>query len=89
MVRQGAVPVLSRRTRMRGYSPVVVEDFNELLADFNGDLTTGEPVGHRVVVLGHFDVIVHIHPSIFPGGKDKWIGRQWLQLRLVSAFKQR
>ncbi len=85
---QGAVPIAGRRERMGSDAAMFKEDFDKLLTDFDLDFAAHEPLRHRVVVLGHFNVIVQIDPRPFPGCQDKRVARQRLQGELVGALKQ-
>jgi hypothetical protein len=76
VVGQGAVSVLGRRPRVRRNPTVVIEDFDELLAHLDVDLSFDKPIGHRVVVLRHLNVIVQVDPRTFSGGKHERVGRQ-------------
>ena len=68
---QGAMTIGYGGLGMHRNPLMVVEHFNQRLADFDAHLASSKPIGHRVIVALNFQVIVQIHLGLFPPGQDK------------------
>lgn len=70
-------------------NPLVFKEyFDQLLGGFNTDLSSDIPIGHRIIVTPHVNVVIQIDLGCFPTGKDEWELGQGFQFTLVNPLKQ-
>ena len=73
---------------MTGHSFALVEDFHHTGGKPGVQLLANQLVGHAVVVLFDFNVVVNVHPYLFPFGEFVGLWRQAASKGVFPGFQR-
>ena len=71
-----------------GHTLTFMEDLDGALGDPGPELLPRQGVGHRIVMLGEFDMVVEAGAALLPFGVLIWLARQRLERRLIECLEQ-
>jgi len=89
VVRHSRVPVAHRIAGVHSNADTVMEDLHRAVGDAGLHHFADQPVGHRIPVTVHLDVVVEAGPTALPFGIFEGFCRQRLQRRAFDRLEQR